>query len=96
MIPTLRERYDVPVGYSGHEVGPRDLARRRGAGRLHGRAPHHARPRDVGLRPGRLGRAGRAQRLVRDIRVIEMALGDGIKRVYDSEIPVMQKLRRVH
>ena len=33
-------------------------------------------------------------RLVRDIRVVESALGDGVKRVYDSEIGVMQKLRR--
>ena len=34
-------------------------------------------------------------RLVRDIRVIERALGDGVKRVYDSEVPVMNKLRRL-
>ncbi len=34
-------------------------------------------------------------RVVRDIRLVETALGDGIKRVLPSEIPVMQKLRRV-
>ncbi len=34
-------------------------------------------------------------RLVRDIRVIETALGDGVKKVFDSELPVMRKLRRV-
>jgi len=34
------------------------------------------------------------QRLVRDIRVIETALGDGVKKVYDSELGVMEKLRR--
>jgi N-acetylneuraminate synthase len=34
-------------------------------------------------------------RLVRDVRVIEKALGDGVKRLYQSEVPVMQKLRRV-
>jgi N-acetylneuraminate synthase len=34
-------------------------------------------------------------RLVRDIRVIEAALGDGTKRVTDTEVPIMQKLRRV-
>ena len=33
--------------------------------------------------------------LVKSIRNIELALGDGIKKVYDSEIDVMQKLRRV-
>jgi N-acetylneuraminate synthase len=31
---------------------------------------------------------------VRDIRLIEKSMGDGIKRVYDSEIPVLRKLRR--
>jgi N-acetylneuraminate synthase len=35
------------------------------------------------------------QRLIRDIRAVEQALGDGTKVVYDSEIPVREKLRRV-
>ena len=34
-------------------------------------------------------------RLVRDVRLVETALGDGDKRLLESEIPVMQKLRRV-
>ena len=34
-------------------------------------------------------------RLVRDIRLIETSMGDGVKRVLDREVPVMQKLRRV-
>jgi sialic acid synthase SpsE len=34
-------------------------------------------------------------RLVKDIRAVESALGDGLKRVYDTEIPIMRKLRRV-
>ncbi len=34
-------------------------------------------------------------RMVRDIRVIESAFGDGIKNVYASELPVLKKLRRV-
>ncbi len=33
-------------------------------------------------------------RLVRDIRVIESALGDGVKQVYESEKPIIAKLRR--
>jgi hypothetical protein len=33
--------------------------------------------------------------VVRDIRVVEQAMGDGVKRVYDSEIPVMKRLRLV-
>jgi N-acetylneuraminate synthase len=34
-------------------------------------------------------------RLVRDIRLVETALGDGKKRVFDREIPILEKLRRV-
>jgi N-acetylneuraminate synthase len=34
-------------------------------------------------------------RLVRDIRLVESAMGDGVKRVYPREVPVMDKLRRV-
>ncbi|HEV2929527.1 MAG TPA: N-acetylneuraminate synthase family protein, partial [Propionibacteriaceae bacterium] len=35
------------------------------------------------------------QRLVRDIRVISEALGDGVKKVYAGEVAAMKKLRRV-
>jgi len=35
------------------------------------------------------------RRLVRDIRVLEAALGDGIKQVYPGELAAMKKLRRV-
>ena len=38
---------------------------------------------------------GGFMRLVRDIRVIEKGLGDGVKRVYDGEKRAMKKLRRV-
>ncbi|NJP77104.1 N-acetylneuraminate synthase, partial [Streptomyces sp. AA8] len=38
---------------------------------------------------------GGLARLVRDIRVVEESLGDGVKRVYDSELGPMRKLRRV-
>jgi N-acetylneuraminate synthase len=34
-------------------------------------------------------------RLVKDIRAVEVALGDGEKRVYPSELPAREKLRRV-
>ena len=33
-------------------------------------------------------------KLVRDIRAVESAMGDGVKRVYDSELPIRGKLRR--
>jgi sialic acid synthase SpsE len=38
---------------------------------------------------------GGLERLVRDIRVVEAALGDGVKKVYDAERAAMAKLRRV-
>jgi sialic acid synthase SpsE len=37
---------------------------------------------------------GGLQRLVRDIRLWERSRGDGVITVYDSEIPVREKLRR--
>jgi N-acetylneuraminate synthase len=94
VIPFLRERYKVPVGYSGHEVGlaPALAAVVLGACMIE---------RHITLDRAMWGSDQAASvephgftRLVRDIRVIEKALGDGIKRVYPSEIPVMQKLRK--
>ncbi len=35
------------------------------------------------------------RRLVRDIRAVEAALGDGVKQVYPGELAAMKKLRRV-
>ena len=94
-IQTLRERYDVPVGYSGHEVGlpPSVAASVLGACMIE---------RHITLDRAMWGSDQAASveprgfaRLVRDIHAIEAAMGNGVKRVYDSEIPVMKKLRRV-
>ena len=35
------------------------------------------------------------QKLVRDIRAFERSVGDGIKVIYDGEVPMRKKLRRV-
>jgi N-acetylneuraminate synthase len=92
-IDTLRQRYNRPIGYSGHEVGLQIslAAVARGADLLE---------RHITLDRAMWGSDQAAsvepqglQRLVRDVRVIEAALGDGIKRVYDSELPVRAKLR---
>jgi N-acetylneuraminate synthase len=94
-IVTLRERYGVPVGYSGHEVGLATsvAARALGACMIE---------RHITLDRAMWGSDQAAsvepsgfQRLVKDIRGVESALGDGVKVVYDSEVPVMEKLRRV-
>lgn len=94
MIETLQVRYDVPTGYSGHEVGLQTTlaAVALGASMVE---------RHVTLDRSMWGSDQAAsvepqgfQRLVRDIRVIETAMGDGVKRVYESEVPVRDKLRR--
>ena len=34
-------------------------------------------------------------RLVSDIRLLDQILGDGKKRIWDSELPAMKKLREI-
>lgn len=94
MIETLAARYPVPIGYSGHETGLQTtlaavvlgacfVERHITLDRAMWGTDHSASLEPPGL-----------QRLVRDIRVVESAFGDGVKRVYDSELPIRAKLRR--
>jgi N-acetylneuraminate synthase len=96
MIRTLKREYPrCPIGYSGHETGlaPTWAAVALGAtfierhitlDRAMWGTDHAASVELSGL-----------ERLVGQIRDVERAVGDGIKRVYDSELPIRQKLRRV-
>jgi N-acetylneuraminate synthase len=96
MIETLQQKYPfTPIGYSGHEPGlaPTLAAVALGASfverhitldRTMWGSDQAASVELVGL-----------ERLVRDIRSVEEALGDGVKRVYDSELSARAKLRRV-
>jgi N-acetylneuraminate synthase len=95
VIPRLAERYRVPVGYSGHEVGlgPTLAAVVLGACIVE---------RHVTLDRAMWGSDQAASvephgiaHLIKDIRAWERARGDGEKRVYESELPVIEKLRRV-
>ena len=95
VIPMLAERFGVPVGYSGHEPGiaPSLAAFAMGACVIE---------RHLTLDRGMWGTDQSASiepdelaNLVRDIRLVEIALGDGQKRLLDSEVPIMEKLRRV-
>lgn len=94
-IESLRNRYSVPVGYSGHETGlPSSVAAvALGACMLE---------RHITLDRSMWGSDHAASlepngitRLVRDIRLIEKSMGDGVKRVLEREQPVIKKLRRV-
>jgi len=94
-IPTLRERYGVPIGYSGHEVGLYTTL----AAVVLGACMIE---RHITLDRAMWGSDQAASvepqgfaRLVKDIRAVESAMGDGVKKVYPSEVPIMQKLRRV-
>jgi len=94
MINTLRERFGVPVGYSGHETGLQVslAAVALGADALE---RHITLDRAMwGTDHGASLEPGGLTRLIRDVRVIEEALGDGVKRVYESEEGPRAKLRR--
>lgn len=93
-MDALRERYDVPVGYSGHEPGLQISIAAAAVGAC-------CIERHITLDRTMWGSDQAASvephgfsRLVRDIRVIETAMGDGCKKVYDSEKPIIRKLRR--
>ena len=95
MINTLADEFDVPIGYSGHEIG---LATTVTAAALGACLVERHITIDRAMWGSDQAASVEPQgvaRLVRDIRIVESALGDGVKRVYDSEISVMKKLRRV-
>ncbi len=94
MIQTLAAEFDLPVGYSGHEVGLQTTLAAVTLGACFVER-HITLDRAMwGTDQAASVETGGLMRLVRDIRVIESALGDGVKRVYDSEIPIRRKLRR--
>lgn len=94
-ITTLKDRYGVPVGYSGHErglqislaavtLGAVCVERHITLDRTMWGSDHAASLEPAGL-----------EHLVRDIRIIEQALGDGVKRVFPGEEAPKARLRRV-
>jgi N-acetylneuraminate synthase len=94
-IATLESRYGCPVGYSGHELG---LATTVAAVALGACIVE----RHITLDRAMWGSDQAAsiepqglERLVRDIRAVESAMGDGVKRVLDDEVPIIEKLRRI-
>jgi len=93
-IKTLKEKFNCNVGYSGHEssgysislaaavLGASSIERHITGGR-----DMYGSDQAASLEPIGLGR------LVRDIRMLDLIMGDGVKRVYPSEVSVMKKLR---
>ena len=85
----------MPVGYSGHERGLQISLAAVALGAVTVERHITLDRDDVGLRPRRLARAAGLERLVRDIRIIEEAMGDGVKRVFPGELAPLSRLRRV-
>ena len=92
-IQTLKDRYKCEVGYSGHEfgltttiasicLGATIIERHITLDRT-----MYGSDQAASLEPAGL------ERMVRDIQGVEAIMGDGEKRVWDSEIPVKKKLR---
>jgi len=94
MIQTLGDKYPgLPIGYSGHETGLATTVAAVSLGatfverhftldRAMWGSDHAASVEPQGF-----------QRLVRDIHDVETATGDGIKKVYESELGPMKRLR---
>lgn len=94
MIRTLEDEFGVPVGYSGHEVGLQTTYAAVVLGACFVE-------RHITLDRAMWGSDQAASvepqgvmRLVRDIRIIELSMGDGVKKVYESEMTARQRLRR--
>ncbi len=94
MIPALRQRYGVLVGYSGHETGVVTSAAAVALGAC-------VVERHITLdramwgsdQAASLGPSGIAK-MIQHIRYIEPAIGDGVKCVYPAEVAIQKKLRR--
>ncbi|HCD36934.1 N-acetylneuraminate synthase family protein [Chlorobium phaeovibrioides] len=95
MIPALQAKYpSVPVGYSGHETGlPTTWAAVALGARFIERHVTLDRASWGSDQAASVEMPGLA-RLVSNIRDIEKALGDGVKRVYEGELAARKKLRR--
>jgi len=94
-ITTLRERYGIPIGYSGHETGlPSSVA----AAALGACVVERHITTDRALwgsdQAASLEPNG-ITKLVSYIRLVEKSMGDGVKRVMEREQPILKKLRRV-
>ncbi len=96
MITTLKNKFNYDVGYSGHEsssylvcvtavvLGATSIERHITLDRSMYGSDQAASLEPEGLK-----------RMIRDIRVIDKIIGDGTKRIWDSELPAMKKLREI-
>jgi N-acetylneuraminate synthase len=94
VIPVLKRRYGVPVGYSGHETGiPTSVAVLALGACVVERHITLDRAMWGSDQAASLGPGG-IIKMVSGIRIMELAMGDGTKRVIEREAPIIKKLRR--
>lgn len=93
-ILTLKDRYQIPVGYSGHETGLVTSAVSVALGAC-------VVERHVTLDRAMWGSDHAASlepngitRLLRDIRLVELSMGTGEKKVAERELPIIARLRQ--
>jgi N-acetylneuraminate synthase len=94
VIPALRKRYGVPVGYSGHETG---IASSVAAVALGACVVERHITLDRAMwgsdQAASLGPSG-VIKMINEIRLVENSMGDGVKRVIEREKPIIKNLRR--
>ena len=92
-IETLREKFKCKVGYSGHETG---LVISHAAAALGATSIERHITLDRAMygsdQAASLAPAG-LKKLVKEVKRIQIAMGDGVKRIIDAEIPIAKKLR---
>jgi N-acetylneuraminate synthase len=96
LIPVLRKKFKCNVGYSGHEIGAyliSVVAVMMGATTIERHITIdrtlYGHDQAASLEPQGM------KRLVRDVRILDEVLGDGKKRIWDSELPNIKKLRQI-
>lgn len=95
-IWTLQDRYSVPIGFSSHAVSPWPALMAVCTGATMVEA-HLTLDRTLwGSDQAASLEPAAFKKLVEEIRTYEIALGNGDKVVYPSELPIREKLRRVH
>jgi N-acetylneuraminate synthase len=96
LINTLRDRYDVPVGYSGHEVGVIPSVFAATACGACAIERHITLDRSMWGSDQAASLEPRGMELMsKYIRLWPVVKGDGVKRLLDTEVPVKSKLRRI-
>ena len=94
-MASLKKRYGVAIGFSSHEVGTAASIAAVALGACIVER-HITLSRDMwGSDQAASLEMSEFARMIADIRTVEQALGDGVKTVYDSEIPIREKLRKI-